>query len=289
MRAFASREEQAAEVERNVRAYRKAHRRYDRNHPEIFNEVEQVRLRTSLTAAVRAVRGSRGALRALDVGCGSGNVARHALDLGLEVVAADVSPEFLRKVGRRAQGRPLETMRLNGMDLKPLPDGAFDLVTAYSVLHHIPDYLALVAEMHRVTRPGGIVYLDHEVNERFWESDGCLESLQDEARERAMHASGWWNPSRWRWQRFLMPGKYVSRARSAIDPDWWWKVEGDIHTWKEDHIEWAQIEDLLRARGAEVVLCEDYLVFRPEYPRDLYERYRQTCSDMRVMAIRKTS
>lgn len=287
MRIFETKEEQEAEVERNVRAYRKAHRRYNRNHGEIFNEIEQTRLHTSLAAAVSEIRSPGRPLRALDVGCGSGNVTSHALDLDLHVVAADVSPEFLRTVSRRFDGAPLETIRLNGIDLSPIPDGAFDLVTAYSVLHHIPNYLEMVAEMYRVLRRGGVIYLDHEVNDRFWESGGCLQALGEEVRERAVSATDWWNPARRRWQRFLMPSKYVARARSAIDPDWWWKVEGDIHTWKEDHIEWHRIVDLLEGRGGQVVLCEDYLVFRAEYPADLYERYRETCSDMRVMAVRK--
>ncbi len=289
MRTFDTSEERA-EVERNVRAYRKAHRRYERAHGEIFNEVEQERLHACMRRAVDAAGASQGgALRALDLGCGTGNLTVHMLDLRAAVVAADVSPEFLRRVEYRFRGRPVEAVRVNGTNLDGMRDGEFDLVAAYSVLHHIPNYLSMVAELHRVLRPGGILYLDHEVNDRFWERDGCLQDLRRELGELEASRKGWWNPQSRRWQRFLLPSKYAARLRTAIDPDWWWKVEGDIHTWEGDHIEWGAIESELARLGAEVVLSEDYLVHRPEYPQDFYERHREACSDMRVMAFRKLS
>lgn len=39
----------------------------------------------------------------------------------------------------------------------PFEDGTFDLVTCQTVLIHVPDPAAVVAEMARVTRPGGLV------------------------------------------------------------------------------------------------------------------------------------
>jgi len=288
VRTFETRREQQVEVERNIRAHRRIHRSYERRHGEIFNEVEQARLGSSLRRAAAAIAtGNARGRRALDLGCGTGNLSAHLLDLHLEVVAADVSPEFLALVERRFRDRPIETIRVNGIDLDPVPDGEFDLVAAYSVLHHVPNYLDMIEEMHRVLRPGGILYLDHEVNPRFWEQNGCLERLRRELRERELSRRGWWNPERRRWQRFLIPSKYVARLRTAIDPGWWWKIEGDIHVWEGDRIEWEQIAGRLERCGAEVVLCEDYLVYRPEYPDDLYERYRESCSDMRMMAFRK--
>ena len=291
MRSFDPQEEKT-EVERNVRAYRKAHRRYERVHGEIFNAREQGRLHESLERAIAAVSTEPGGdrpVRALDLGCGSGNLTAHMLDLGLDVVAADVSPDFLRGVERRFRGRPVETILLNGTSLEGIGEHEFDFVAAYSVLHHIPNYLPMVAEMYRVLQPGGVLYLDHEVNDNFWEKEGCLKELQREAEELAVGRAGWWNPERRRWQRFLIPSKYVARLRTAIDPDWWWKVEGDIHTWEGDHIEWDEIAGTVTRLGADVVLCEDYLVYRPEYPDELYERYRQSCSDMRLMAFRRRS
>jgi SAM-dependent methyltransferase len=270
-------------IERSVRRYRRAHSRYDARHPEIFNPVEQARLHAALERACAEAPGRR----ALDFGCGSGNVTVHLLELGMEVTAADLSPEFLRTVEERFGVR---TLRLNGRDLAGVPDGSFDIVAAYSVLHHIPDYLAAVRELARVVAPGGIVYLDHEANDGFWAPDGCAHHLRIEWQERRLAAPGLWNPERRRWQRYLMPSKYALGVRLLFDPDYLFGVEGDIHVWAEDRIEWDRVIEALEGAGCEVAWREDYLNYNPEYPEDLYEAYRDRgCSDMTALAARRAA
>jgi len=268
-------------IERSVRRYRSAHRRYDRVHPEIFNPVEQARLRAALERAVRAAPGPR----ALDFGCGSGNLTGHLAELGMEVTAADLSPEFLRAVERRFG---VSTLRLNGRDLSGVPDASFDLVAAYSVLHHIPDYLAAVRELCRVARPGGVVYIDHEANDGFWAPDGCAHHLREEWRRRRLSSPGPWNPERRRWQRYLMPSKYALGIRLLFDPDYLFGSEGDIHVWAEDRIEWDRVIEALEAAGCRVAWREDYLNYDPGYPDDLYAAYRDRgCTDMTALAARR--
>ena len=58
-----------------------------------------------------AVRTAFAGARVLDFCCGSGNLTRHLLELGFEVVAADVSERFLALVERRFEGAPLTTTR----------------------------------------------------------------------------------------------------------------------------------------------------------------------------------
>jgi len=160
--------------ERAIAHNRDAHDRYagayDIRHPEIFNDVEQARLAAVVERAIRLVAAA-GPVRALDVGCGTGNLTRHLLDCGARVTSADLSLGLRAEVGRRfaSTGR-VELQRLNGTDLYPMRDGSFDLVITYSVLHHVPDYLALVREMVRVTRPGGVIVIDHERSEASWDS-----------------------------------------------------------------------------------------------------------------------
>ena len=265
-------------VERSVRRYRRAHRRYDRVHPEIFNPVEQQRLRRALRRATELVPGPR----ALDFGCGSGNVTAHLGELGMDVTAADVSPEFLRAVGRRF-GVP--TVQLNGRDLAGVPDASFDLVAAYSVLHHIPDYLASVRELARVVRPGGVVYIDHEANDGFWAPDGCGHLLRVDCERRRLGRPGFWNPERRRWQRYLIPSKYVLGVRLLFDPDFLFGSEGDIHVWEKDRIEWERVIAALEESGCSVAWREDYLGYDPAYPEDLYRDYRDRgCTDMTALA-----
>jgi SAM-dependent methyltransferase len=273
--------DEARLLERSLRRYRRAHRRYDRIHPEIFNAVEQARLHASLERAAGAAPGAR----ALDFGCGSGNVTRHLLELGLDVTAADLSPEFLRSVERRFG---VQTLRLNGRDLSGVPDGSFDLVASYSVLHHVPDYLAAVRELARVVAPGGIVYIDHEANDGFWAPDGCAHHLRQEWAQRRLARPGLWNPERRRWQRYLMPSKYVLGVRLLFDPDYLFGSEGDIHVWAEDRIEWDLVVGALEAAGCNVLWREDYLNWNADYPTDLYETYRERgCTDMTALTARR--
>ncbi|MGI8461552.1 MAG: class I SAM-dependent methyltransferase [Solirubrobacterales bacterium] len=285
-----SRSPDAAElVEFSVRKYRRGHRRYERKHPEIFNEIEQARLREEVAHAAAEIRTSAAPVRVLDIGCGSGNLTRHLLDLGLEVTAADVSPHFLRLVERRfGTSARLRTLLLNGRDLSGLDARSMDMVCAYSVLHHIPDYLAIVDEACRVLRPGGVVYLDHEANDNFYDKSSCFWDLMRAWEAHRINQPGWWNPERRRWQRYLVPAKYYARIRQKFDPAYPWNVEGDIHVWESDRIEWDRVEERLRAGGCEVIRSVDYLNYNSDYPDDVWDRYAQGCSNMRLVVGRRT-
>lgn len=287
--------EAALLVERSIRKYRRAHRRYERRHPEIFNPVEQQRLHDELGRALRDVGTGADHPRVLDLGCGTGNLTRHLLEHGARVLACDVSPDFLQQVQRRfgAAGR-VETMRLNGVDLRELPDGAVDMVCAYSVLHHIPDYLAAVDEIARVLAPGGVVYLDHEANHNFWDKESCFWELlrantaAQLTRRNWWNGRNWWNPEQTWWQRYLQPSRYVLRIRQKFNPAYPWDVEGDIHVWDEDHIEWDRIEERLAAGGCEVTRRVDYLNYSSEYPKELWQRFHDGgCTNMRLTVAQR--
>ncbi|ACQ79908.1 Methyltransferase type 11 [Beutenbergia cavernae DSM 12333] len=104
-------------------------------------------------ALLRASEAGAGA-RVLDVGCGSGDLLAHLEARGLRVAGVDPAPGML------AQARA----RLPGADLRPgdaesltWGDGAFDLVTAVNALQFADDVDAALAELVRVTAPGGHV------------------------------------------------------------------------------------------------------------------------------------
>jgi ubiquinone/menaquinone biosynthesis C-methylase UbiE len=262
------------QIQLNIRAHDKVATRYEKVHGEIYNPTEQRRLRQKLAFAISEVRTSGGQKTALDFGCGAGNLTRHLLEAGLRVTAADVSPKFLDLILTSFAGtRQLDTFVLNGSDLSGLPDGGFDLAGSYSVLHHIPDYLAAIAEMIRVVRPGGIIYLDHEHNESYWNPSPAYRELQRLA------------PLPRHWSRFLRPFNYYHRLRLMLNPRF--QLEGDIHIFNDDHIEWKQVERVVGERGCEIVLNENYLLCQRHYPQDVYEAFRRRCSDMRLLIARK--
>lgn len=264
-------------VHENIRAHDKVAAEYESLHGEIFNPVEQDRLKRTMSEARSFLRTSSREKVALDLGCGTGNLTGHLIDLGLKVVSADVSKRFLEIVARNhPTSNLLGTLLVNGTDLSGIRDGVFDIVATYSVLHHVPDYRSLVGEMHRVTKKGGVLYIDHELNEHYWKpGDKYAEFLESVRRE----------PDRGI-RRYLEPSNYVNAVRLIFNPRW--KPEGDIHVWPDDHIEWDELERFLGALGSETVLREDYLLFRRGYPEDVYRNYRESCSDTRVLVVRKT-
>lgn len=94
--------------------------------------------------------------RAVDVGCGPGVLtARLVAHLGTEhVVGIDPSMPFVQATRRRLPR--VEVHQGSAEDL-PFADDRFDLAVAQLVVHFMSDPVAGLAEMARVTRPGGLV------------------------------------------------------------------------------------------------------------------------------------
>jgi len=93
--------------------------------------------------------------RVLDVGCGSGVLTEElAGRLGADHVAgADPSP-LLEACADRVPGADLKRA---GAEQLPWPDDSFDAALAQLVVHFMDDVEGGIAEMARVTRPGGVV------------------------------------------------------------------------------------------------------------------------------------
>ncbi|HLA89894.1 MAG TPA: class I SAM-dependent methyltransferase [Gemmatimonadaceae bacterium] len=276
-------------------AYDRAARDYDARHGEIFNEIEQARLAGAVREALAAVRDApvdapvvvasdaRGReVRALDVGAGTGNLTRQLLACGARVTAADVSPVCLALVHVRFPDRERVALALlDGKGLGGFGDGTFDLSACYSVLHHVPDYLALVREMARIVRPGGVVYLDHERHDASW--------APSPERDAFLREAVVW-PAR-TWRRFLRPAAWWRRVRPMLAWRRWlnprWMPEGDLHIWPDDHIEWPEVEAALAGCGVRKVVERDYLLYEPRYARDVWERWKDRVTDYRMWIGRK--
>ena len=100
--------------------------------------------------------GVRAGLRVLDVGCGPGALtAELATRLGPAAVAA-VDPSGSFVVAARACNPGVDVREASAEHL-PFPDGTFDAALAQLVVHFMVDPVAGLAEMARVTRPGGVV------------------------------------------------------------------------------------------------------------------------------------
>ncbi len=92
----------------------------------------------------------------LDLGCGAGENSVYFAQLGARSVATDYSPGMVEVALQLADRHrvKVEGRVINAMDID-YPDNTFDIVYASNLLHHIPDPMLTLREMHRVLKPGG--------------------------------------------------------------------------------------------------------------------------------------
>ena len=108
-----------------------------------------------LAGEVREFVRARGDERALDIGTGAGSLALALAPLVGEVVGLDPVPELLELARARALPNT-EFVEGDGTALA-YADGDFDLAGTHRTLHHVAQPERVLAEMARVTRPGGHV------------------------------------------------------------------------------------------------------------------------------------
>ncbi|MFN0030002.1 MAG: class I SAM-dependent methyltransferase [Acidimicrobiales bacterium] len=100
--------------------------------------------------------------RVLEIGAGSGWLSHLLNQYGCETVTVDVSATVL-ELARHLFGSSSHTnwslhpefATFDGWRL-PLPDASVDRIVVYDAFHHIPNQAAVLSEMSRVLRPGGI-------------------------------------------------------------------------------------------------------------------------------------
>jgi SAM-dependent methyltransferase len=100
--------------------------------------------------------------RILDAGCGSGrtldDLARFGTAVGTELNPVGVGA---------ARGRGHDVAQAAVEDI-PHPDRSFDLVTCLDVLEHTDDDVMALAELSRVTKPGGHLVVTVPAHPRLW-------------------------------------------------------------------------------------------------------------------------
>jgi SAM-dependent methyltransferase len=99
--------------------------------------------------------------RALDVGTGAGTLALALAPLVREVVAVDFVPELLA-AARAAAPANVTFVEADATKL-PFGYGEFDLSCSRRTIHHLARPELAIAELARVTRPGGHVFVDDQI------------------------------------------------------------------------------------------------------------------------------
>ncbi len=90
----------------------------------------------------------------LDIGGGPGHFTAAFRASGARCILVEPDPAELSARG----ASPAGAVRGDGMRL-PVADAAVDVCFSSNVLEHVSDPARMVAEMIRVTRPGGVIYL----------------------------------------------------------------------------------------------------------------------------------
>jgi SAM-dependent methyltransferase len=94
----------------------------------------------------------------LEVGVGTGRWAVPLTAAGIDVTGIDLSMPMLLKLREKSDG--VGSAVSDACSL-PFRDDAFGATYACHLLHLIPNWSDAVREMVRVTRPGGVVLIDH--------------------------------------------------------------------------------------------------------------------------------
>jgi ubiquinone/menaquinone biosynthesis C-methylase UbiE len=116
-----------------------------------------------LAAEVHAFVAPHGDERAIDVGTGAGALALALAPLVREVVGVDRVPELLDLARERAASLDNVTFVEADAEQLPFEDFSFDLAGTLRTLHHVLRPELVVAELVRVTRPGGRVLVIDQI------------------------------------------------------------------------------------------------------------------------------
>lgn len=93
----------------------------------------------------------------LDIGCGTGIFSQDLLAAGSKVTGLELSFPMLLRAAQKAAGRDFRTV-LGDMRSLPFASGSFDKTVSVTAIEFLPqDAWLAVAEMFRVTRPGGAI------------------------------------------------------------------------------------------------------------------------------------
>ena len=147
-------------VQANIEVHSRMADTYDTNEPH-FRPENRAKVRSVLQTLAKRADGGR----LLDVGCGTGFVISLAHDLFSRIDGIDVTRAMLDRVDTSSGKIHLHEGVAEHM---AFDDDTFDMASSYAFMHHVSDHRAILREVRRVLRPGGLFYIDLEPNKLFW-------------------------------------------------------------------------------------------------------------------------
>jgi SAM-dependent methyltransferase len=129
-----------------------------------YERVEEHRYAKEWHIPAAADFASARGLRVLEIGCGLGTDGAQFARAGAVYTGVDLTEAAVELARKRFELFDLPgTFRTADAENLDFPESSFDLVYSHGVLHHTPDTVRAVREVHRVLRPGGraVVMLYH--------------------------------------------------------------------------------------------------------------------------------
>lgn len=112
--------------------------------------------RSALMATLPRTSAHLAGLRALEIGCATGEFCGVMVALGANVQGVDRSAEMVRQAASSHLEAHFQQADAHAL---PFENASFDIVLAASLLNVVPDPVAVLREMARVCRPGGALAL----------------------------------------------------------------------------------------------------------------------------------
>jgi SAM-dependent methyltransferase len=153
----------------------------------------------------------------LDAGCGSGrnmvDLARHGTVTGVELSDTSVALARERDVGEVLEG--------SVMDM-PFDDDSFDLAVSLDVIEHLEDDVGALAELRRVTKPGGALLVTVPAYQWLWSGHDEINHHHRRYNRRTLLAAaqsgGWHCESSAHFNSLLLPVAVLLRALERFNP-----------------------------------------------------------------------
>lgn len=146
-------------------------------------------------ALILELAGDVAGLRALDVGCGDGELALELWERGAQVTGVDAAPEMIEAARERAKNRQASiSFEVAAAEQLPFQSDRFDIIVAITILCFVQNAAPVFREMARILRPGGRLIIGEL---------GKWSSWAAARRIRAWGGSALWRRAAFRTQREL--------------------------------------------------------------------------------------
>jgi len=137
----------------------------------------------------------------IDIGCGGGLLAEEVAGLGASVIGIDPAPGAIATARKHAAAAGLAIdYRVGAGEHLPADDACADIVYCVDVLEHVADVDAVVGEIARILKPGGLFLFD-TINRTRISKLVLIKLCQD------WPLTAWMPPGLHDWNQFITPAE----------------------------------------------------------------------------------